>query len=102
MIRIFNRGNSLSGYLRLSTSLVLFSALVVSSFATQLPGGTPAAADVSVQRLAQMDSAIEREIARKHLPGAVVLVSRKAHVVWRKAYGARAVEPTREAMSADT
>jgi uncharacterized protein YbbC (DUF1343 family)/CubicO group peptidase (beta-lactamase class C family) len=55
-----------------------------------------------VQRLAQMDSIIQAEIAQKHLPGAVVLVSRRGHVVWRKAYGARAVEPAREAMSPDT
>ncbi|MBC7931961.1 MAG: DUF1343 domain-containing protein, partial [Rubrivivax sp.] len=33
---------------------------------------------------------------------AVVLVARNGGVVWRKAYGARAVEPAREAMTADT
>jgi len=49
-----------------------------------------------------MDSIIQAEITQKHLPGAVVLVSRRGHVVWRKAYGARAVEPAREAMSPDT
>jgi uncharacterized protein YbbC (DUF1343 family)/CubicO group peptidase (beta-lactamase class C family) len=102
MMRTFNRGNSLSRYLHLLTSLTLFIALVVSTFATQLSGRTPTATDVSVQRLAQMDSIIQAEIAQKHLPGAVVLVSRKGHVVWRKAYGARVVEPAAEAMSPDT
>ena len=102
MIRIFNRGNSRCTYLRLSTSLILFLTLVVSSFATQLPVRTRVATDVSVQRLAQMNSAIEADIAQKHLPGAVVLVSRKGQVVWRKAYGARAVEPSREVMTTDT
>ena len=59
-------------------------------------------AQVSTARLAQMDAVIEREIADKHLPGAVVLVGRKGRVVWRKSYGARAVEPVREAMTPDT
>src|SRR6266850_4250613 len=102
MIRITNRGNSLSSCGGLLIALTLFITLVVSTLATQLPGRTPAAIDVSVQRLAQMDSIIQAEIAQKHLPGAVVLVSRRGQVVWRKAYGARAVEPAREAMSTDT
>ena len=102
MMRTFNRGNSHLRDRRVLTSLTLFITLVISTFASQLPGRTPAAIDVSVQRLAQMDSIIQAEIAQRHLPGAVVLVSRRGHVVWRKAYGARAVEPAREAMSQDT
>ena len=57
---------------------------------------------VSLERLAQMDAVIEGEIANKRLPGAVVVVGRKGHVVWRKAYGARALEPSREPMTPDT
>ena len=68
----------------------------------QLPLARPESVAVSTQQLAQMDAVIEEEIANKHLPGAVVLVGRKGHVVWRKSYGARAVEPTREAMTPDT
>jgi uncharacterized protein YbbC (DUF1343 family)/CubicO group peptidase (beta-lactamase class C family) len=49
-----------------------------------------------------MDAVIADEIANKHLPGAVVLVGRKGHVVWRKSYGSRAIEPAREAMTTDT
>jgi len=49
-----------------------------------------------------MDRVIEAEIANKKLPGAVVLVGRKGRIVWRKTYGARAVEPVREPMTADT
>ena len=57
---------------------------------------------VSLERLAQMDGVIEGEIANKKLPGAVVVVGRKGRVVWRKAYGARALEPAREPMTPDT
>src|SRR5207247_10574924 len=56
----------------------------------------------SIERLAQMDKVIEQAIQKKELPGAVVLVGHHGRIVWRKAYGARAVEPQREAMTTDT
>ena len=57
---------------------------------------------VSLERLSQMDAVIEEAIADKKLPGAVVVVGRKGRVVWRKSYGARALEPAREPMTPDT
>ncbi len=75
--------------------------LVQSAFA-QLPMARPETVAVSTERLSQMDAVIEEAIGSKRLPGAVVLVSRKGRVIWRKAYGERAVEPTREVMTTDT
>jgi len=49
-----------------------------------------------------MDAVIDASIQKKELPGAVVLVGHHGKVVWRKAYGSRAVEPQHEAMSLDT
>ncbi len=49
-----------------------------------------------------MDNVIQQAIARHETPGAVVLVARRGRVVWRKAYGARAVAPAREEMTTDT
>jgi uncharacterized protein YbbC (DUF1343 family)/CubicO group peptidase (beta-lactamase class C family) len=49
-----------------------------------------------------MDAVINQEISAHHLPGAVVLVGRDGRVVWRKAYGSRAIEPARERMTANT
>ncbi len=86
---------------RIALSLLLIFAFGVSSFA-QLPQAKPAAVSVSQQRLAQMDSVITEAIGKRQLPGAVVLVARNGKVVWRKAYGNRAVEPAREAMTTDT
>jgi uncharacterized protein YbbC (DUF1343 family)/CubicO group peptidase (beta-lactamase class C family) len=57
---------------------------------------------MSAERLGQMDQVIAASIAKKELPGAVVLVARHGRVAWRKAYGARAVEPQLEAMTLDT
>jgi uncharacterized protein YbbC (DUF1343 family)/CubicO group peptidase (beta-lactamase class C family) len=62
----------------------------------------PAAVGMSAAALANMDEIINAEIAKKQLPGAVVVAGRKGKVVWRRAYGNRAVEPATEQMTADT
>ena len=54
------------------------------------------------ERLAFIDAAVNDAIGRKETPGAVVLVARRGGVVWRKAYGSRALVPAREEMTADT
>ena len=84
--------------LRISLVLLLFTH---STFA-QLLTVKPESVSLSSERLAEMDAVIAEGIANKKLPGAVVLVGRKGQVVWRKAYGARALEPTREVMTPDT
>src|ERR1044072_5317070 len=77
--------------------LVLFQ----SAFA-QLRLARPESVAVSSAGLARMDAVMTEDIANKRLAGGVVLVGRRDRVVWRKAYGARAVEPVREAMTPDT
>jgi len=49
-----------------------------------------------------LDGVIEDAIEQKQCPGAVVLVGHEGKVVYRKAYGMRSLEPTREAMTLDT
>src|SRR3954470_4622720 len=51
---------------------------------------------------AAADKLIEAAIERKEIPGAVLLVGRKSGVIYEKAYGNRAVQPTAEPMTADT
>jgi len=80
---------------------ILVVVLAQSAFA-QVPVARPESVAVSSARLADMDAVIAEAIADKKLPGAVVLVGRKGRVVWQKAYGERAVEPAREAMTPDT
>jgi uncharacterized protein YbbC (DUF1343 family)/CubicO group peptidase (beta-lactamase class C family) len=82
--------------------LIVAIALLVAPAAAQLPAALPAAQGFSAERLAGMDAVIAESIAKKELPGAVVLVGRHGKIVWRKTYGARAVEPQREAMTPDT
>lgn len=61
-----------------------------------------AAKSVASSRLAIIDSVIKEAIAAKNIPGAVVLVGHNGHVIYRKAYGYRALEPRHELMTADT
>jgi uncharacterized protein YbbC (DUF1343 family)/CubicO group peptidase (beta-lactamase class C family) len=85
-----------------TTALLLTLALVAHVFAATLPVVQPAKVSVAADRLAFIDAAVNEAIERKELPGAVVLVARRGGVVWRKAYGARALVPQREAMTTDT
>ncbi len=83
-------------------SLIAVALIFAQSVFAQLPTALPATQGFSAERLARMDAVIAASIEKKELPGAVVLVARHGRVVWRKAYGARAVEPQREAMTLDT
>jgi uncharacterized protein YbbC (DUF1343 family)/CubicO group peptidase (beta-lactamase class C family) len=57
---------------------------------------------MSPTHLTHLDEIIEAEILKKELPGAVVIVGRQGKIVWRKAYGNRALEPQPEPMTVDT
>ncbi|HEY0726310.1 MAG TPA: serine hydrolase domain-containing protein, partial [Pyrinomonadaceae bacterium] len=88
---------------RIKSVVVLVVVLVLGqSVPAQLRIARPESVSVSSAALARMDELIAADIEKKLLPGAVVLVGRKDRIVWRKAYGARALEPAREAMTLDT
>ena len=53
-------------------------------------------------RLTVLDPIINDAIAQQQIPGAVLIVGHDGQVVYRKAYGNRAIEPRREAMTLDT
>src|SRR5262245_8754533 len=61
-----------------------------------------ATAGFDQSRLANIDTVVSEAIADRKLPGAVVLVGRGDRIVWRKAYGQRAVLPSVEGMTTDT
>jgi uncharacterized protein YbbC (DUF1343 family)/CubicO group peptidase (beta-lactamase class C family) len=63
--------------------------------ATNQPLPTPA-------RLAVLDSIVRDAIHDGQIPGAVLLVWHNGQVICRKAFGERALEPHREAMTVDT
>ncbi len=52
--------------------------------------------------LNSVDAVIQQAIHDGNIPGAVLLVGHDGHVIYRKAYGNRALEPRREPMALDT
>jgi uncharacterized protein YbbC (DUF1343 family)/CubicO group peptidase (beta-lactamase class C family) len=68
---------------------------LVTCAVTLLPGAEPSSFD-------QIAPLVESAIARHELPGAVVLVARGDEVLYRRAFGERAILPAPEAMSEDT
>lgn len=81
---------------------LILTSLVAAQTPTTLPTASPSSVGMSPGQLAYIDQAVEADIAKKQLPGAVVLVGRQGRVVWRRAYGHRALEPKIEAMTPDT
>lgn len=88
--------------LRSLTASLIFLSLLTQASAANLPTASPASVGMSAERLSELDKIIEEAIARHETPGAVVLVARRGRVVWRKAYGERAVAPSHETMTPDT
>ena len=93
--------NPRMGRIRAGVTLLLVGLMAASGVA-QVRVAAPESVSVSSVGLARMDPVIAEAIESKLLPGAVVLVGRKGRIVWLKSYGARAVEPAREPMMADT
>ncbi len=58
--------------------------------------------EVSDVRLSGVDSIIRQAIADGNIPGAVLVVGHDGKLIYRKAYGERALEPRREPMTLDT
>ena len=63
--------------------------------------GAAKSPDVAV-KLGAVDSIIQQAVTEGNIPGAVLLVGHNGSVIYRKAYGSRALEPKREVMTLDT
>src|SRR5580658_9840999 len=61
-----------------------------------------AAVPASAVALPAVDAVIEQAVQEGQIPGAVLIVGHDGTVIYRKAYGSRALEPKREAMTLDT
>lgn len=79
--------------------LLAFSLLVLVVCGHSEAATKPVAAN---PRLAVVDSIIHEAIHDGQIPGAVALVWHNGQIVYRKAFGFRATEPRREAMTLDT
>jgi uncharacterized protein YbbC (DUF1343 family)/CubicO group peptidase (beta-lactamase class C family) len=80
-------------------ALLLVGPAPARAAETPLSISPPEALAVSAERLALIDEVMRQAIARGDLPGAVVLVSHRGSVIFRKAYGSRSKHPTDVAMT---
>ncbi len=80
---------------------LFFQALLSASSAEALPrDGSSASA--SPVHLNNVDAIIQQAVADGNIPGAVLVVGHDGKVIYRKAYGHRALEPRPELMTLDT
>ncbi len=63
---------------------------------------TPSPGVTSSGRFTAIDSLVDEAVAKGRIPGGVVLIGHNGDVVYRKAFGSRSLEPTREPMTVDT
>ena len=68
------------------------------------PSAAPAAASTGTDqvRYAPLDALLKDAVEKGNAPGAVLLVGHNGAVVYRKAYGNRALDPSKEPMTPDT
>lgn len=70
--------------------------------AQELPVAEPKSVGMNPEKLDLIASLMEADIADKKLPGAVVIVGHKGRIVYRRAFGNRALVPAVEKMTVDT
>jgi CubicO group peptidase (beta-lactamase class C family) len=84
---------------------VLLSVLTIAGTvplsAASLPAARPEAVGMSSGRLASLDRIVGEAVTRKDFPGAVLLVTRKGKVVFRKAFGLSQTVPEARPLKAD-
>lgn len=82
--------------------LWLLFVLVLLAPARGLPEVEPETVEMSAARLSEIERVVNQAIAAGKLPGAVVIVGRRGKIVYRRAFGQRALEPAAEQMTVDT
>ena len=75
--------------LPLLAASLLFAPVAPRAFAQTFVPATPEEAGVSSERLARIDAALEAYVEEERLPGAALVIGRRGHVVYAKAFGYR-------------
>jgi uncharacterized protein YbbC (DUF1343 family)/CubicO group peptidase (beta-lactamase class C family) len=90
----------------LSTGLFLLAIALLGrpapAFSTSSQDLPPKSAEIREDRLASLSEIVEEAIRDGKTPGAVVLISHRGQVVYRRAFGHRAIEPKKLPMLPDT
>jgi len=85
------------GFIRFIAALTVLPIIMQTAMAT-----AEAKHPATAVHLTAVDAIIEQAIHDATIPGAVLIVGHNGRVVYRKAYGSRALEPRRDGMTLDT
>ena len=91
--------------LRIHSTLAVFAAAVVLAaclLTASISAQSPSHAGDRHADFQAIDAIMEKAVADGNIPGGVVLIGHNGKVVYRKAFGSRSLEPTREPMTIDT
>jgi len=80
--------------------LIIGSVLLILASASSAQQSAPPNSDAA--NFAAVDEIMNAAVSRGAIPGGVVLIGHDSRIVYRKAFGMRSLEPTREAMTAET
>jgi uncharacterized protein YbbC (DUF1343 family)/CubicO group peptidase (beta-lactamase class C family) len=98
--------NSLKVVLPSPRPLRLFAVVMACCLAHSLFAQAPAEErqgnGAEAKAFTAIDTIMEDAVAKGDMPGGVVLIGHNGSVVYRKAFGMRSLEPTREPMTVDT
>jgi CubicO group peptidase (beta-lactamase class C family) len=84
--------------------LIVFVLLLTNATSLQagLPVATPESVGMSSQQLQRIDEIVAEGLSQKKMPGCVVCIGRRGHIVRLHAYGHRQLQPTELPMTTDT
>ncbi len=85
-----------------SDSYFSFAASALLALVLAVPASAQVKHSAALAHLSGVDAVIQQAITDGNIPGAVLEVGHDGAVVYRKAYGSRALEPRREPMTLDT
>jgi len=93
--------------LRPAIALLLFCLVLTSSIPllaqkASAPAVTPSTTAKEQDRFAPLDALLKDAVEKGRAPGAVLLVGHNGTFVYRKAYGYRSLDPSKEPMTVDT
>src|ERR1039457_4558626 len=93
--------------LRPAIALLLFCLVLTSSIPllaqkASAPAVTPSTTANEQDRFAPLDALLKDAVEKGRAPGAVLLVGHNGTFVYRKAYGYRSLDPSKEPMTVDT
>jgi len=91
--------------MKLSPSGLLAGVLIVLALILNVPcawAQSAAPAQPARADLSDLDRLMQQAVANGSIPGGVLLVGHNGEIVYRKAFGSRSLEPTKEPMTVDT